>query len=158
MAYKDEYEVARLLTKPEVESAVLGMWAKPESLSYNLHPPLLRALGVKKKIQFGPWFRTPLRILAALKFLRGTPLDVFGYLPHRRMERQLISWYRELTQEVLRHWTGENDALAVEILTLPEQIRGYERIKEENVRNVKKRAEEKLAALRLAGTVVKAGG
>jgi len=158
MAYKDEYEVARLLTKPEVESAVLGMWAKPESLSYNLHPPLLRAFGVKRKIRLGSWFRAPLRILAALKFLRGTPFDVFGYLPHRRMERQLISWYRELTGEVLRHLTAENDALALEILTLPEQIRGYEQIKEENVRKVRELAAGKLATLRGAEARAKAGG
>ncbi|MCC6343851.1 MAG: indolepyruvate ferredoxin oxidoreductase family protein [Bryobacterales bacterium] len=160
MAYKDEYEVARLLTKPEAEREVLGMWEKPESLSYNLHPPFLRALGVKRKIRLGPWFRTPLRILAALRFLRGTPFDVFGYFPHRRMERQLISWYRELTREVLSHFTGENDALALEILTLPEQIRGYERIKEENVRKVRNLAARKLEELqeRGAGAAVKTGG
>src|SRR5204863_281816 len=67
MAYKDEYEVARLLTKPELEQQITGMWEQVESIGYNLHPPMLRALGWKKKIRFGPWFRAPLRILARMK-------------------------------------------------------------------------------------------
>lgn len=150
MAYKDEYEVARLLTKPEVEEQVLGMWAKPESLSYNLHPPLLRAFGLKNKLTFGPWFKNVLKILAALKVVRGTPLDVFGYLQHRREERALIEWYRGLITEVSRILTPENQALAIEIASLPDQIRGYEQIKEQNIRKVKQLAQEKLAALKAA--------
>ena len=62
MAYKDEYEVARLLTKPAFEQKTKDMWAAPESISYNLHPPMLRAFGLNKKMKFGPWFRTPLLI------------------------------------------------------------------------------------------------
>ena len=71
MAYKDEYEVARLLTKPSFESAIAEMWDQVESISYNLHPPLLRSFGLKKKLKLGPWFRTPLKILASMKGLRG---------------------------------------------------------------------------------------
>jgi indolepyruvate ferredoxin oxidoreductase len=150
MAYKDEYEVARLLTKRDVEEQALGMWDKPLSLSYNLHPPLLRAFGLKKKMQFGPWFRTPLRILAGLRFVRGTPLDVFGYLPHRRLERSLIGWYQGLIRDVIERLTPETEALAIEIASLPDQIRGYESIKEESIRQVKRQAEEKRAALQKA--------
>jgi indolepyruvate ferredoxin oxidoreductase len=123
MAYKDEYEVARLLTDPGFEERTRAQWDGVESISYNLHPPLLRSLGLKRKIEFGPWFRTPLKLLAAAKFLRGTALDVFGYARHRREERSLIAWYRDLVEQVL------NGKAAPEVLALPENIRGYEGIK-----------------------------
>jgi len=148
MAYKDEYEVARLLTKPELEEKALGMWAQPESLSYNLHPPILRAFGYTKKMQLGPWARGPLRLLAAMKFVRGTPFDVFGWMPHRRMERSLITWYRELIEQLLPKITPENEALAVEIASIPDAIRGYEQIKEASVKAAKELAEQKMAAFR----------
>ncbi|HUQ91873.1 MAG TPA: indolepyruvate ferredoxin oxidoreductase family protein [Bryobacteraceae bacterium] len=148
MAYKDEYEVARLLTKPEIEQQTLALWGQPESMSYNLHPPLLRALGVKKKLQLGPWFRTPLRIMASLKVIRGTPFDIFGYMPHRRRERSLIGWYRALIEEAMHHLTEDNAAVAMELAALPDQIRGYERIKDESIVRVKKLADDKLALLR----------
>ena len=70
------------------------MWDQVESIGYNLHPPLLRALGWKKKLHLGQWFGGPLRMLAAMKSLRGGPLDVFGYAQVRREERELIVWYR----------------------------------------------------------------
>src|SRR5207245_6798567 len=79
MAYKDKYEVARLLTDPGFERQIRDMWEQVESIGYNLHPPLLRALGWKRKLKFGQWFGVPLRILARLKTLRGTPLDLFAY-------------------------------------------------------------------------------
>lgn len=147
MAYKDEYEVARLLTKPEFEQEIKGTWAQVESVSYNLHPPLLRRFGVKKKLKLGPWFRAPLRTLASIKSLRGTAFDVFGYSPHRRMERGLILWYRGLIQQLMEQVTDGNAAKALEIAALPDQIRGYERIKEDNVARVKQLAVEKLAEL-----------
>ncbi len=94
MAYKDEYEVARLLTKPEFESKVTDTCEQVESISYNLHPPMLRRFGFKKKLKLGAWFRTPLKMLASMKGLRGGALDIFDYSKHRRMERALIDWYR----------------------------------------------------------------
>ena len=139
MAYKDEYEVARLLTRPGFEEQVRGMWDQVESIGFNLHPPLLRALGLKKKLQLGAWFRIPLKLLAALKFLRGTPFDPFGYAEIRRQERSLPDWYRALIRECLR---SDNLPLAQEIAALPDQIRGYENIKLESIRNVKALAEE----------------
>ena len=149
MAYKDEYEVARLLTKPEFEAQTRDMWEAPESISYNLHPPLLRHFGVKKKLSLGAWFRDPLLMLKSLKGLRGTPLDIFGYSAHRRQERALIAWYRELIEQVMSRTTPDNLAQALEIAALPDQIRGYEKIKEQNIARVKKEAAEKLAALTL---------
>ena len=148
MAFKDEYEVARLLTQPEFERQVREMWASAESLSYNLHPPLLRALGLKKKLKFGPWFRPALRVLAKLKGLRFTPFDPFGYAALRREERALIAWYRGLVQETLEYAAPDSISLAIEIASLPDQIRGYEQIKLSSIREVKRLGQEKLALLR----------
>ncbi len=147
MAYKDEYEVARMLTGPAFERATRDAWEAPESISYNLHPPLMRRFGVKRKITPGAWFRVPLRLLASLRVLRGTPLDVFGYAAHRRMERSLIGWYRDLLLEVQARLTPENLPLALEIAALPDRIRGYEAIKERSVAEVKALAGEKLRAI-----------
>jgi indolepyruvate ferredoxin oxidoreductase len=150
MAYKDEYEVARLLTQREFEAQVRNLWEDAESISYNLHPPILRALGLKRKVQLGSWFRAPLRWLARLKMLRGTPFDLFGYAELRREERALVAWYRSLMEDVLDHVTPDNLALAVEIATLPDQIRGYENIKLEKICEVKRLAEEKMAVVKQA--------
>jgi indolepyruvate ferredoxin oxidoreductase len=140
MAYKDEYEVARLLTKPSFENQIRETWTQVESISYNLHPPMFRRF-FKKKIAIGPWFRTPLKMLAAMKGLRGGPLDIFGRSKHRHMERELISWYRALISEVMER----NHPRALEIAALPDQIRGYEQIKEASIAQAKKRATEMLA-------------
>jgi len=148
MSYKDEYEVARLLTNPEREAQIRGMWEQVESIGYNLHPPLLRAMGLKKKMKFGSWFRAPLRILASLKGLRGTPFDPFGYAAVRREERALIGWYEQLVRDCLDRATAENLPLAQEIVALPAQIRGYEQIKLASVGKVKALAAEKLCALK----------
>ncbi len=147
MAYKDEYEVARLLTKPEFEDQVRQTWEQVESISYNLHPPLLRRFGVSKKLKLGAWFRTPLRALTKMKFLRGSALDLFGHSAHRRQERELIGWYRGLIERVTDGLTVESLPKALEIAALPDQIRGYERIKEDSVARVKKLAENLLAEL-----------
>ncbi len=147
MAYKDEYEVARLLTNPEREAQIRGMWEDVESIGYNLHPPLLRASGMKKKLKLGGWFRLPLRALASLKGLRGSALDVFGYAELRREERALVEWYERLVRDCLDRATPENLTGVKEVLTLPSQIRGYENIKVASVRAVKALAAEKLAGL-----------
>jgi indolepyruvate ferredoxin oxidoreductase len=154
MAYKDEYEVARLLTKPLFEQGVRDMWAEAERVSYNLHPPMLRRFGVHKKMKLGAGFRTPLLMLKRMKGLRGTPFDIFGYAAHRRMERSLIPWYRGLIEQVQANLTPENLAQALEIAALPDQIRGYEKIKEQNVAKVKQEATAKLAALKAGSAVV----
>jgi indolepyruvate ferredoxin oxidoreductase len=154
MAYKDEYEVARLLTRPEFEQKLRGMWEDVESVEYNLHPPLLRALGRKKKMKLGAWFAKPLRKLARYKTLRGTPWDIFGYASLRRQERTLIGWYQDLVRRVLDRVTSDNLPLAVEILSLPDQIRGYEHIKMASIKAVKQLAEQKLAQLAQASLPV----
>ena len=147
MTYKDEYEVARLLTRTEFESSLREQWEAVESVSYNLHPPMLRRFGTTRKLKLGPWFRVPLRVLASLKAVRGTPLDIFGWNSHRRMERELIGWYKDVIRKAM---DCGDDALALELAALPDGIRGYERIKEESVTKIKKAASEKLAAIEAA--------
>jgi len=153
MAYKDEYEVARLLTDPAFEEQVHSMWESAESIHYNVHPPFLRALGWKKKLQLGPWFRAPLRLLARLKALRGTWFDPFGYARLRKEERALIAWYRNLIEEILAHVTPGTLPLAMEIAALPDQIRGYENLKMEKIREARGLAEEKLVQVKHAPQV-----
>ena len=148
MAYKDEYEVARLLTQPEFEQQTRDMWESAESISYNLHPPLLRSMGLKKKLKLGPWFRPALRLLASMKGLRGTAFDPFGYAAIRREERTLISWYRDLVGNVLEHVAPNNLTLAIEIASLPDRIRGYEQVKLSSIREAQRLAEEKLTLLK----------
>jgi indolepyruvate ferredoxin oxidoreductase len=129
------------------------MWEAVESLSYNLHPPVLRSLGLKKKLNLGPWLRRPLGWLASMKVLRGTPFDIFGYAGIRQEERGLITWYRNLVEEVLEHVTPGTLDLAIEIASLPDQIRGYEGIKRESIRAVQELAAEKLALVKQAPQV-----
>jgi indolepyruvate ferredoxin oxidoreductase len=152
MAYKDEYEVARLLTSRTFLQSVREMWEAPAKISFNLHPPLLRRFGLRGKIELGPWSRIPLRVLAGLRFLRGTPFDIFGYSAHRRMERSLAGWYEKLLLQVQEHLSDENLPLALEIAALPGQIRGYESIKERSVAEVKALALEKLRAISTPST------
>jgi indolepyruvate ferredoxin oxidoreductase len=129
MAYKDEYEVARLHLKHTWREYLNSMFERPLKVSYNLHPPLLRALGMKRKLKLGPWFDKPMRLLTKMKRLRGTKLDVFGYAEVRREERALIGWYREAIELVIERLNDANRELSLQIATLPDSIRGYEDIK-----------------------------
>ncbi len=148
MAYKDEYEVARLLADPEREAQIRGMWEEVESIGYNLYPPVLRAMGLKKKLKLGGWFRGPLRVLASLRGLRGTAFDIFGYAEVRREERALVGWYEQLVRECLDRATPANLTQVQKILALPAQIRGYENIKLASIGKVKALAAERIARLK----------
>jgi len=129
MAYKDEYEVARLHLKQAWHTRLTGMFAQPQKMYYHFHPPLLRSMGLQRKLKLGPWFTKPLRLLRRLKTLRGRRWDPFGYAKVRRAERQLIPWYRQTITQVLAHLDDSNHALAVVIANAPDAIRGYEDIK-----------------------------
>ena len=129
MAYKDEYEVARLHLKGDWREQLNDMFERPLTRSYHFHPPLLRAMGLKRKLKLGPWFDRPLRLLLKMKRLRGGFLDIFGYAHIRRQERQLIAWYRQTIETLLPHLEDNNHALAVVIANAPDGIRGYEDIK-----------------------------
>lgn len=133
MAYKDEYEVARLHLRPEFGAAVAAQFGEGARVTYKLHPPFLRALGMQKKLNLGGWFTPFLRLLAGMRRLRGTPLDVFGYAAVRRVERGLIAEYRGLLDELVLDLTREGYETAVSLANLPDMIRGYEQIKLDNV-------------------------
>jgi indolepyruvate ferredoxin oxidoreductase len=108
---------------------------------FNLHPPLLRALGLKRKLKLGRWFTPFFRMLRAMRRLRGTPLDVFGYAKVRRTERSLIGEYEDLVVEAMAHLSEDTRETAAELCELPDVIRGYEEIKLRNVVRFRKRAE-----------------
>jgi len=129
MAYKDEYEVARLLVDPRAEAAVRAEFGAGARVSYRLHPPLLRALGMKRKLKLGPWFRPAFQLLRAGKIVRGTRLDPFGYTQVRRIERELIDEYTAIIDDLAGELSSETYQRAVEIARLPDLVRGYENIK-----------------------------
>ena len=133
MAYKDEYEVARLSLKPDISRALAEEFPGGVKLSYNLHPPMLRAFGLKEKLKLGPWFGSVFQVLARMKVLRGTPLDPFGFAAVRRVERQLVGEYRALVEKALVGLSPESYERAVKLAGLPDVIRGYEEIKLRNV-------------------------
>ena len=132
MAYKDEYEVARLHTDPAFVAKVAAQFEGDYKLVHHLAPPLLgktNAQGEPVKQAFGPWMRTVFGVLAKMKGLRGGALDIFGRTEERRTERALITDYRQTIEELLAGLSAERLALAVEIARLPEDIRGYGHVK-----------------------------
>lgn len=133
MAYKDEYEVARLHLKPALKEALRKDFGEIPQYNYMLHPPLLKAFGLKRKISLGRWFDAVYRLLVLLRHVRGTPLDIFGYAKLRRLERALIQEYRLLIVRALDALSPDNYDRAVNLATLPDLIRGYEDVKLRNV-------------------------
>ncbi len=129
MAYKDEYEVARLLLLPSVEKQLRSAVAPGQRMYWHLHPPILRALGLRRKLRLGPWFRPVLYILRSMRRLRGTRLDLFGRANLRRAERALITEYIDLVEKALAGLTADNRAETVELLRRIDKVRGYENIK-----------------------------
>ncbi len=133
MAYKDEYEVARLYTSGEFERRIKQTFEDGGSLRFHLAPPLLAkrdADGHLIKREYGPWVLTGFRLLAKLRFLRGGALDLFGKTEERRMERQWIADYAQTLAGLLPQLRPDTVALATEIASVPEHIRGYGHVKE----------------------------
>ncbi len=157
MAYKDEYEVARLYAETGFAERIAREFEGPFKLKFHLAPPLIArprpGQAEPRKVTFGPWMMPVFQGLAKLKRLRGTPLDLFGYTAERRMERRLIADYEMLMDEVLER-LGSKDvgrlqvALMLELLRLPEGIRGFGPVKERAVAAVERRKRELLARLR----------
>ncbi|WP_221933705.1 indolepyruvate ferredoxin oxidoreductase family protein [Aeromicrobium piscarium] len=148
MAYKDEYETARLYLDPEFERSVRDQFGDVRSMRYKLHPPILRAIGLKNKLSLGPWFRPVFVALRSMRRLRGTIADPFGYARVRKVERRLIADYTALVEEVLR--LADRDTLpeARTLLAGPQEIRGYEDIKLSSVADYERLTTEGLARLR----------
>jgi indolepyruvate ferredoxin oxidoreductase len=133
MAYKDEYEVARLYSDGAFAAELRDAFDGDIKLTFHLAPSWLARGGGRdgepKKLAFGPWLATPLRVLARLRRLRGTRLDPFGYLPERRVERRLIADYEALVAELSTGINADNRDLAVALAALPETIRGFGHVK-----------------------------
>jgi indolepyruvate ferredoxin oxidoreductase len=110
--------------------------------SWKLHPPVLRALGMQRKITLGPWFKPAFRTLYGMRRLRGTRLDVFGYAHVRRVERALVAEYRQAIDEQLARLAPGTLDRAVEIAGLPDRIRGYEQVKLDSVETFRQRLNE----------------
>ncbi|MEP6791152.1 MAG: DUF6537 domain-containing protein, partial [Ramlibacter sp.] len=136
MAYKDEYEVARLHTETGFRERIAAMFEGDFKVNYHLAPPLIARRNEKgelQKMKFGPAMQVGFHILARLKALRGTPVDIFGRSHERKVERALIGEYRQSVEQVLASLNAGNHALAVEIARIPEQIKGYGHVKERNL-------------------------
>jgi len=134
MAYKDEYEVARLHLKNDLAAQLADEYPGGVQIQYQLHPPLLRAMGFENKLKLGKgWFDTAFRVLVRMRRLRGTALEPFGKAKVRRVERELIGEYRTLIEKALAGLSPERYERAVKLANLPDLIRGYEDIKLRNV-------------------------
>ncbi|WP_425260266.1 indolepyruvate ferredoxin oxidoreductase family protein [Massilia luteola] len=148
LAYKDEYEVARLYTDGRFVEQLQSQFDGKFSVKFNLAPPLFAkkdAKGHLVKAEFGSWMWRAFKLLAKLKGLRGTALDVFGYTAERKMERALITEYRDMIEALLPSLDAANHAVAVELAALPEQIRGFGHVKEKAVAEYRVRRQELLS-------------
>ncbi|MGI9284799.1 MAG: indolepyruvate ferredoxin oxidoreductase family protein, partial [Pseudomonadales bacterium] len=157
LAYKDEYEVARLYTDGEFLNNLKEQFTGDYKLSFNLAPPMIskrnQATGHLIKREFGPWILKAFAILVRFKHLRGGKWDIFGYSQERKQERQLISDYEATIAELLPILQPENHSIAVQIATLPDQIRGYGHVKEQNIAKAKEQS-ERLTALYMSEHVI----
>lgn len=133
MAYKDEYEVARLYSDGRFKAALEQQFEGDYTLTFHLAPPILSKTspetGLPMKLDFGPWMGRAMTLLARLRFLRGTPLDIFGRTEERRTERRLIVEYEAMIGEILTGLRADNLSLATRLAAIPEMISGYGHVK-----------------------------
>ena len=152
MAYKDEYEVARLHTATGFLDLLHDQFEGPIRPSFYMAPPFLGRrdpnTGAPKKMRFGAWMVPTLKLLAGLKGLRGTPFDLFGYSHERRTERRLIDRHFALVEELCAQLSPDNHALAVQLASLPDEIRGFGHVKARNIKAAQAKEAELLAAFR----------
>ncbi len=151
MAYKDEYEVARLHTDKAFTDKIAAQFEGDYKLVHHLAPPLMaqrNSKGELVKRPFGPWMRSAFGLLARMKGLRGTAFDIFGKTEERRTERALIQQYRACVEELLQGLTPERLALAVQIASIPEDIRGYGHVKERHLQAARARWDALMAQWR----------
>jgi indolepyruvate ferredoxin oxidoreductase len=152
LAYKDEYEVARLYADPAFMQKVKSQFEGDYKLHFHLAPPLFAkrdpVTSELRKAEYGTWVFTAFKLLSKLRGLRGTAFDVFGYTRERRMERQLIGEYEVTIEELIGRLSSENHAIAVKIASMPEEIRGYGHVKERHLGIARAKQADLLAALR----------
>ncbi len=151
MAYKDEYEVARLYSNGQFRQQLSQQFGGDYKLQFHLAPPLLaprdERTGHLQKMTFGPWMMNAFGVLAKFKFLRGTAFDIFGYTAERKMERRLAADYAADLRALIAKLTPENHKMAVEWASIPEKIRGFGHVKESHLEKIHKRQSELRAAL-----------
>ncbi len=136
MAYKDEYEVARLHTEAGFQQKIDRMMDGDYTVKYHLAPPLFAKKdndGHLKKAEYGPWVAKAFSKLAKFKFLRGTAFDIFGYTQERKDERKLITHFQGTISYVVEHLTPANIGIALELFELPMKVRGYGHVKEKAI-------------------------
>ncbi|MEY2421932.1 MAG: indolepyruvate ferredoxin oxidoreductase [Acidimicrobiaceae bacterium] len=133
MAYKDEYEVARLCLDDAEKAKLESEFGATARVYWHLHPPILRSLGMQRKLKLGPWFVPAFRSLKAMRRVRGTALDPFGYARIRRTERALVTQYRRAVETALSRLSPSTIEAATRMAQLPDLVRGYEHIKIANV-------------------------
>ncbi len=152
LAYKDEYEVARLYAEQAFAAQLGEQFEGDYRLKFHLAPPLLArrdpATGHLIKQEFGPWMLPFFKVLARLKLLRGTALDPFGRTAERRQERALIPEYESLVDELLQGLGAANHDLAVKLASIPDEIRGYGHIKEAHLAKARRKEAELLGQWR----------
>jgi len=156
MAYKDEYEVARLYTDGAFAAKIAGQFEGDFKLKFHLAPPMFAKTdpetGHLIKKEFGPWMMKSFAVLAKLKVIRGTALDPFAKTEERKKEVALISEYEETISELLESLTSDNLALAVEIAEVPENIRGFGHVKERHMKAADAERENLLGRYRSGDT------
>lgn len=152
LAYKDEYEVARLYVEPAFRERLQAQFEGDYRLSLHLAPPLFAKrdpqTGRPRKHEYGPWIFKAFRLLAGMRILRGTLLDPVGHTAERKMERQLIRDYEAVVEEIIDRLTPDNHAVAVALAEVPEQIRGFGHVKERHLQEAKRQEAALLARLR----------
>ena len=141
MAYKDEYEVARLYSRPEFKASLEAQFEGDYELEFNLAPPMLSKVdpitGEPQKKKYGPGMLRWFGLLAKMRFVRGTAFDIFGKTDERKMERQLIADYEASVEKLLAGLNAENHSYAIQIASMPEHIRGYGHVKLRHLEDVK---------------------
>ncbi len=148
LAYKDEYEVARLYSRPEFNAALAARFEGDYRVHFHLALPWQRRANAGEPVKkvYGPWMRRVMRVLAIGKYLRGTPLDPFGYSAERRLERALAAQYQAAIERVLHTLDAASLEAAVAIAELPARVRGFGPVKQKHALAVRARLAELLAA------------
>lgn len=151
MAYKDEYEVARLYAETDFADQVKKQFEGDYTINFNLAPPLLArkkdGAGRPKKMRFGPWMFQAFKVLAKFRRLRGTPFDIFGYSHDRKVERKVLAEYLRILETIKSNLSEEKMPVVLELAKLPESVRGYGPVKDAAVAELESKREELLEAL-----------
>jgi indolepyruvate ferredoxin oxidoreductase len=151
MAYKDEYEVARLALLPESQARYRAVGGEATTITYHLHPPMLRAMGLDRKLKFRRTGAPSFAALRAMKRVRGTKLDPFGYAELRKLERAMIPEFEQALDTLAASLTAASHVDAVTIASLPDQVRGYEHIKMRRIETYRRQLAEQLTSRGVPG-------